>query len=750
TVANNTYTASRVYNHFMQGDCEIKELGNKDKLLQIDSKTLGALENENGKLTGSKKELAEQLRAKIDSVGKEGQPGEQVQNVISVAMLSEGWDARNVTQIMGLRAFSSQLLCEQVVGRGLRRVSYDFNRETGMLEAEYVNIFGVPFSFLPHEGGTSRPRPARPITMIEPVEAKLAHQISFPNVLRVDTVFNTKLALDFAAIAPLEIDPADNITEASLAGVIEFKANNAAALSDIDLKTLDDKYRIQSIIFRVASKIAQAEKTGWKGDHFAFIAQLIKITKQFIQSDKIVIKSNLFSNDPLRRRILLMLNMTRIVQHFRVAIRNQNIKELTPVFDKERPIRSTGNVPTWYTTKPNDSHKKCHINFTVFDSTWEANNADILDKHAKVKSFVKNDHLGFVIKYNYRGVVKNYYPDYIVELVNGDKLVLEVKGQDSDENRIKRDFLNLWVRAINEHGGFGKWYWAVVFNSSEIHDVLENYPQFPERAYLPVEENVTEQKLVEIGQEVSNFYDISKADLLKLGNPIKMIELVIKELMSKNLTSIQQLITSTLNDDSAISLEEVQQIIYDKLDGTTPQNIEKYKNRVRNSFKGAKHLHKQSFDYLVSAEFLYDQLKVFPDGDYSPFILQYSRAVENELLRKIFIPFTNDCLDQPGRLSDTYRDDSIDPNTEQFASMIIRGRKHYTLGSMIKILSITDSYNALKNSLLLQDFNDFLIDKDLKFAKSRIFRDQLNELTRKYRNKSAHAHKMNKELAAGC
>ena len=99
----------------------------------------------------SRKELAELLRQTVDTVGQIGKPGEQIQKVISVGMLSEGWDAKTVTHIMGIRAFSSQLLCEQVVGRGLRRTSYEVNPETGLFEAEYVNIFGVPFTFLPHE-----------------------------------------------------------------------------------------------------------------------------------------------------------------------------------------------------------------------------------------------------------------------------------------------------------------------------------------------------------------------------------------------------------------------------------------------------------------------------------------------------------------------------------------------------------------------------------------------------------------------
>ena len=117
----------------------------------------------------TKAQQAELLRLTVDTVGKLGQPGEQIQNVISVGMLSEGWDAKTVTHIMGLRAFSSQLLCEQVVGRGLRRTSYEVNHDTGLFDAEHVNIFGVPFTFLPHEGGEgSPPPPPTPKTVVEP------------------------------------------------------------------------------------------------------------------------------------------------------------------------------------------------------------------------------------------------------------------------------------------------------------------------------------------------------------------------------------------------------------------------------------------------------------------------------------------------------------------------------------------------------------------------------------------------------
>ena len=178
-------TAARVKYAFDHGKVRIDELADPGRTLHIDSKVLekaeareeeameargveiGAEENEETparRLT--KEEHAERLRVMVDTVGVLGQPGE-IQNVISVGMLSEGWDAKTVTHVMGLRAFSSQLLCEQVVGRGLRRTSYEVDPDTGLFTAEYVNIFGVPFTFLPHEGGDDvLPPPPTPMTLI--------------------------------------------------------------------------------------------------------------------------------------------------------------------------------------------------------------------------------------------------------------------------------------------------------------------------------------------------------------------------------------------------------------------------------------------------------------------------------------------------------------------------------------------------------------------------------------------------------
>ncbi len=497
TVANTTNTSARIKysfdkDSFLLSVARLGDLSNPEKTLQIDSSILlkAEAESEEVEITEAdeteddsedapkekkltKKQQAELLRRTVDTVGKIGEPGEQIQNVISVGMLSEGWDAKTVTHIMGLRAFSSQLLCEQVVGRGLRRTSYDVAAD-GLFEAEYVNIFGVPFTFLPHEGGEDGivPPPPKPKTQISPVKEKYEHEISFPNVVRIDHVYRPKLTLTIDKVKTFELDPYDSITQADLAAIVAGKPN-PAALSEIDLKEIGEKFRLQSIIFKIASTIYNSEKKpDWKGSKEAFLIQLIGIIEKFIYSDKIVIKNPLFNQDESKKRILIMLNMNKVIQHIWNEIRAINTEALMPVFDKENPIRSSAHVRTWWTSKPCEPFDKSHINFVVADSKWEFLEAKTINESGAVKSFVKNDHLNFVVYYNFQGVVRRYFPDFIIKLKNGKNLILETKGRDDEQNKTKRAYLDEWCRAVNQHGGFGIWNWAVSFEPNDLEQIL--------------------------------------------------------------------------------------------------------------------------------------------------------------------------------------------------------------------------------------------------------------------------------------
>ena len=200
----------------------------------------------------TKSEQAEHLRQIVGAVGRVGQPGEKIQNVISVGMLSEGWDAKTVTHIMGLRAFTSQLLCEQVVGRGLRRTSYEVNPDPGLFEPEYVDIFGVPFTFLPHEGTEGGPPPPpTPKTAVEADPTKAEFEIRWPNVVRIERVFQPVLTLDWSTVQPLELDATQTAQVAELAPILEGKPD-VTKIERIELERLAREFRTQRIVFETA------------------------------------------------------------------------------------------------------------------------------------------------------------------------------------------------------------------------------------------------------------------------------------------------------------------------------------------------------------------------------------------------------------------------------------------------------------------------------------------------------------------
>ena len=490
TVANRTETAARIKYAFDRKKIRIEELCVPERTLHIDSRVLEMAESqeeataieeslEDGhedepthKL--SKKEQAELLRQTVDTVGQPGKPGEGIQKVISVGMLSEGWDAKTVTHIMGLRAFSSQLLCEQVVGRGLRRTSYEVNPTTGLFDAEYVNIFGVPFAFLPHESKDGPPPPPPPPkTRIEPVKEKQHYEINWPNIIRIDHVYKPGLKLDMNLVKILELNASDTATLAELAPIVEGKPD-VTKISEINLEGLGQKYRMQKIIFETARDVFDQMRPNWKGNKEFLLAQLIGLMEAFLSSGRLNILTPLFNQDDLRRRILIILNMNKLVQHMWEAIRFENTESIIPIFDSDHPIRSTGNMQTWYTGKPCEYTKRSHINFCVFDSTWEASEAFELDRNPHVEAWVKNDHLGFEIHYIFSGVIKKYRPDFIIRLKTGKFLILETKGQDTQQDKTKREFLDEWVISVNQYGGFGIWQWAVSNDPADVAGILED------------------------------------------------------------------------------------------------------------------------------------------------------------------------------------------------------------------------------------------------------------------------------------
>jgi type III restriction enzyme len=510
TVCNKTETAARVEHYFRQGDAYWPELKVGERTLRVDSRVLEKAEmgetaaadrayedvlrailaaaripeTRKAALRALKKE--ELLRAMVDNVGKRGSAGQDLQNVISVAMLSEGWDAKNVTHIMGLRAFTSQLLCEQVIGRGLRRVSYDSEpvrcpdgKTRELFRPEFVNVFGVPLSIFQEMGsGGETPAPPRPVTQIEAVAERPELEICWPNVLRVDVVVRPELMVDWVKMPPLRIDPAQVHVSAELAPALGGAADLSKAVS-IDLEALPEEFRLQRLLFLAARKALAAMEHGFSGGREWLIQQLVRLAEQFFHSDRLEIPS-LFHQDPLRKRILIALSIDTVVQHVVAQVQQQNRERLEPVFDAELPIGSTRRMRTWYTARPCLETARSQISHAVADSTWEHYTVSRLEKFASVSAFAKNDQLGFQIYYLWRGSKRRFVPDFLVRLANGKLLVLEIKGEDSEQNRHKRIALDLWVCAVNERGGFGVWCWDVVKGEpSKVDDVIGHHGASP-------------------------------------------------------------------------------------------------------------------------------------------------------------------------------------------------------------------------------------------------------------------------------
>ena len=480
SVCNRTETAARVEHSLLKNKFDLDDLAKADKMLRIDSKILNEAESrldtdEDSDQADSLSDKSENLRETVNTIGKVGKPGEQIQKIVAVQMLSEGWDAKTVTHIMGLRAFTSQLLCEQVVGRGLRRTSYELNSD-GLFDPEYVKIFGVPFTFLPFERGSSSPSPApTPTTLIQSVDEKKEHEISWCNVLRINRTLKPTLNLDLKKIKTLDLDPEETTTVVDMAGVIDGKPN-FATMTDIDLEKLGKKIRMQRIVFQVAKEVFEATKLDWKGNREYLLLQIVKLVEKFLKSDKINVL-NVQKDEELRRRLVMTFNMSKIIQHIFEATKFENTESRTLEFDPDKPIKSTGDMRPWHTKKPNDYAKKSHINYAVHDSKWEAHTVFELERNSSVISWVKNDHLGFGIEYIYNGILHAYYPDFLIRLQNDIMLVLEIKGMDSEQNRTKRTFLGEWVDAVTEDGRFGVWTSDVAFAQSEVKDIIRKHSE---------------------------------------------------------------------------------------------------------------------------------------------------------------------------------------------------------------------------------------------------------------------------------
>lgn len=397
---------------------------------------------------------SEILREVLNTVGKQGKLGEKIRCVVSVSMLTEGWDANTVTHVLGVRAFSTQLLCEQVVGRALRRRSYALS-EDGFFEPEYAEVYGVPFSFIPTSGSSGDVKPGIIPTRVRSLEARENLAISFPHVSGYRFDFGTEhLTHTFNESSKLELSTAD----------VPTSTENAPIVGVSSIHTLDDllSHRSNEVAFQLAKETLERFFRDDEGNSRPWLfPKLLRITKLWME-ECLVLKDNTFP----QLLLLTRLGKTASEKIYRSIVSTvDGTLTVKPILRSFEVLGSTHNVD-FDTTKPvfETDANKSHISHVVADTqSWEQKMAETLESMIEVKSYAKNQNLGFTIPYSFEGEAKQYYPDFIAvvelpgskELIN---LVVEVSGEKRKDKAAKAETAkSLWVPAVNNAGLFGKW-----------------------------------------------------------------------------------------------------------------------------------------------------------------------------------------------------------------------------------------------------------------------------------------------------
>lgn len=451
--------------------------------LRIDSKLLAEAESED--TNKNKREAAEELREIVATIGKPGLPGEQVRCVVSVQMLSEGWDANNVTHILGLRAFGSQLLCEQVVGRGLRRMDYTPDPKTGLLTPEYVDVYGIPFSVIPFKG---RPTKAaapedKPKNHVRALPERKQFEIRFPIVEGYTFALQRNLIkADLSKVEPLRLEPAHTPTAVFVQPRVGYELGKPRVRGNLEYAEHDreayyQSTHLQTIKFEIARQIVAtlAEGAGngksplrLTSRHQLF-PQVLRLVNEYVER-----KVDWHGCD--ERELGLEKYARIIVERLRDVIEpneEQGEPPLLPILNRYKPIGSTTEVD-YKTTRPCYGTIRSHINQVVLDTaSWEQAAAFRLEQAQETVSFyARNDHLEFVIPYEYLGISHGYVPDFLVRLVNGVTLILEIKGYEDEQDRAKHQAAKRWVAAVNNWGQLGKWAFHVCRDSQLLGQEL--------------------------------------------------------------------------------------------------------------------------------------------------------------------------------------------------------------------------------------------------------------------------------------
>ncbi len=442
------------------------------------------------------------LREVMNTVGKAGKLGEQIKCVVSVSMLTEGWDANTVTHILGVRAFGTQLLCEQVVGRGLRRTSYSTSRvkisvdgqeiEFEGFAPEYAEVYGVPFSFIPSAGSNVDPKPGPTPTRVRALEDRAACEITFPRVIGYRYQIPTQeLKYKFTADSKFALSTRD----------IPTKTENAPIVGETAIHTLDDlkKRRAQEVAFLLAKLVLEKyfrtdeiKQEGHNGsENLAahkfdsnveawLFPQVLAIAKKWL-GECVTYQDNTFP------QLLLLIEFAHAAAdriYRAIVASDAGNATLKPILRPYDTVGSTRYVDfdtarNVYLTRAD----KCHVNYVVADTaSWEQKTAQALEDMDEVKCYVKNQNLGFTIPYTLEGDERKYIPDFIVRIDDGHgaddllNLVLETSGEPRADKAAKvATARTLWIPAINQHGAFGRWAFLEITDPWDLQNTVRAF-----------------------------------------------------------------------------------------------------------------------------------------------------------------------------------------------------------------------------------------------------------------------------------
>lgn len=416
------------------------------------------------------------LREVMNTVGKEGRLGESIRCVVSVSMLTEGWDANTVTHVLGVRAFGTQLLCEQVIGRGLRRQSYDLNEEN-LFNVEYADVLGIPFDFTA-KPVVAPPQPPRETIHVKAIRPNRDHlEIRFPRVEGYRVELPTeRLTAEFNNDSILELTPdlvGPSITKNQ--GII-------GADVDLSLEHLEDLRR-STVLFHVTKRLVY---TKWRdpGDDpkLHLFGQLKRITKQWLDNC-LVCKGGTYPAQLIYQELADMACERITAGITRSLLGEQPIRAL---IDPYNPIGSTVHV-NFNTSKINRweaDERRCHINWIILDSDWEAEFCRVAESHPKVFAYVKNHNLGLEVPYRYGSEKRTYLPDFIVLVDDGQEdplhLIVEIKGYRREDAKEKKTTMETyWIPGVNSLQKYGRWAFA---EFTEIYQIESEFNKMIHKA----------------------------------------------------------------------------------------------------------------------------------------------------------------------------------------------------------------------------------------------------------------------------